>query len=113
MKGSWMVLFLLSIWSCSAKKAPDIAQSAAKDYCECMTKNNVKADFKNADIICEKQLINKYELVRILMVNIQYNKNADTISDETRRRAAKLSLDLQFAIEKNCCAVAWGCKVDH
>lgn len=75
----------------------------AKEYCDCMEKNNAHKDYYNARIICDSKLIQQNVFFRITFVEALYGPRYIThYSKDTLEYAHELKRDFYRYLEKNC-----------
>jgi hypothetical protein len=106
-------IFILYISFASCRHKDTSPDFFAKQYCECLERNDAEKDFFDARVKCDGELISQSNLFRIIYIENTYGRYMFLLPDDIRDSAVKFNHRFNAYLEKNCCKIAFeGCNTE-
>lgn len=106
------LVVVVTICGCNSANEFD-AKNAAKDYCDCLKRNNVSKNKKEARMICESEQVLKNRYFRAFYIEAIYGNYLPQFPRTFTDSVANFHLEFANALRDNCCNDAFeNCKTD-
>ncbi|WP_127129470.1 hypothetical protein [Pseudoflavitalea rhizosphaerae] len=100
-----LLIILLSSNACKQINEFD-AETAAKEYCDCLERNNASKDYLNARIICEGEQISKNKYFRAFYIEAHYGRYLFLQQPSFADSVAKFHLQFANTLQDYCCKIS-------
>lgn len=110
-KVSFAFLIILAFSSCKTNTDED-PETVARNFCECMKKNNAPKDYLYALTVCDGRFVKESRFYRIYRVDIRFGEPDRKVSRASEDSAYQFIKVFHEYTEKKCCDLTLECADD-